>query len=269
MRLLIVGRGIAGSSLARHAVERGHDVTIIADPDHNTASLAALCIVRADWFTDGPRDDALWSIEWYRKLGAITSESMNWRTYRKPGDRQRDGFVAINPLVPLVETPEFEVLRATWPIFDADPYDATVLCRGSGSDLDWKRRWGATSRWRSDIEAGMAAYEDRPRNALYVVSHGNGELRFGSSIANDPAAAVNRQIEAVITANALRLVPPANEIALTTTGIRLMPPKGVEAGLVRRLSGATWACEGFGRVGFSLAPARTYRLLRAIEQEMQ
>lgn len=285
MRFLVVGRGIAGSSFARHAIERGHEVAVVADPDRNTASLAALCVVRADWFKGAQHGEAEWSIDWYRRNGWVTTERMRWRTYRNGVERERDGFVAIDPLGPLVTAAVCPLRRGEWVADDSatgivrwrdngpegfgGPLDAIVLCRGSYSDLDWPRRWGATCVWHDGEASDMAAYEDRPRNALYTVTHDDGQQRFGSSIAKDAPEAVNRQINDVIKANTLGLVPPANEISVTVTGVRLMPPKGVEPGLVRRLSRVLWAVEGFGRVGFSLAPARTYNLLRAIEQETQ
>lgn len=287
VRLLIVGRGIAGSMLARHAVARGHDVTVVADPSLPPASLAALCVVRPDWFATGSQDraDADWSLAWYQERNMVTSSQVRWSSFRGYGSaRYRAGFYAVDPVTPLVThlnpcplvKGSFFGSPAGWVVEFAggfqqtftdstrDDFDAVALCLGSHSDRDAPRSWGATTEWEHDGFPGIMAFEDRPRNAMYSVSHYGTTVRFGSSKAPSQTEAVDRQRRDEAVAVAAAIVPqgdPARRI-----GCRLMPGKGEQPGLIRRLDGNVWACDGFGRVGYSLAPARTVTLLNDIEQ---
>lgn len=284
LNLLIVGRGIAGSMLAHHAIDRGHKPTVVAPPDRPPASAAALCIVRPDWFPAGSpsRDDADWSLAWYERRDMVTVSQARWTTFRGGEPRLRDGFYAVDPARVLlvdqeVVSAEFVARPGVWSVehlsgfqecltdSNSEDYDAVVLCLGSGSDREGQRSWGATTVWDVDLDGPViAGHEDRPRNALYSVSHTGRQLRFGSSKAPTEGEALDRQVLSEMVAHRVGIVP-AGASTERVVGCRLMPARNETPGLIRRVSDRVWACDGFGRVGFSLAPARMWSLIQLIE----
>lgn len=258
MRLLIVGAGIAGSALARLARASGHHVTVLADPDKPRASEAAVCVLRPEWFAGDLRYAAQWTLTWYQQQGWLAAGSTVAHTYRSDRVLRRSGYWTIDPALPLVEPDELGEWNG-----GRRGVDATVLCRGAaGSDLPWKRLAGATLIAARPGPVGLASLEERPRFTTFAFSTGT-ELRFGSSSAADPDVAVERLLASEQRARAVGILPagPARRI----TGLRLMPPTVAETGRPRRLAEGLWAMEGFGRVGYSLAPFLASRLLRQIE----
>jgi hypothetical protein len=254
MNFLVVGAGIAGSSFTRMAREAGHTVTVIAN-EAPCSSRAALCVVKPSWFKDEYRDEAEWSLGWYRAHGWVTSEEAEYSGHLRPNREMRKGYFAIHPTAPLVQ-PD---VNATWPHFDVSPYDHVVLCRGASSDLNWKRLWGATSVYVGPTRQIARAYNDRPRSVIFTCSHDGTELRFGSSRAKSVHEALEKQREDERKATQVGFLPD-EEPHRWDTGVRLMPPRLQDAGLIRSLDAKTSAVEGFGRVGYSLAPARMNEL---------
>lgn len=222
------------------------------------ASRAALCVSKPSWFAGDRRADAEWTMRYYADRGWLVATSATYRTHARPGSETRSGYYTIDPHSCLVEPDD----RRRWTGDDVD-HDVTVLCRGSGSDLPWRRLWGATSVWRSDDRpAETVALHDRPRSVIFACSFSSA-TRFGSSRAPDETMAVERQLRDTERAHALGLVPSPTPDTLQT-GARLMPPTVADAGLVRRLGERLYALEGFGRIGYSIAPARAEALLRSI-----
>lgn len=261
MRFLVVGAGIAGSSFARIAREDGHSVTVVADPNRKRASEAALCVVKPSWFKDEYRKEAEWSLTWYRKHGWVTSEEAEYKSHLRPGLEMRKGYFGIDPIGPLVDPDETLEWTDTHPINDA--HDYTVVCRGAYSNLTWKRLWGTTSVYRRPGPVMSRAFNDRPRSVIFNCSHDGQTLRFGSSRAPSENEALEKQRNDERKAASQGFVPtePADYYV---HGVRLMPPTLKDAGLIRELGPKTAAVEGFGRVGYSLAPARMNELYTKI-----
>lgn len=257
MRLTVVGAGIAGSCLARHARDRGHEVTVVADPGLRPASHAALCVIRPQWFEGRDSERCDWAVDWYRSHGWALSDNVMWRTSR--GWDHRDGYYTIDPLAPLVAA---DRLTAWHP--DAGPRpDVTVLCRGAQSDLNWRRRHGHTLSTEGTLPSQTVAHLVSPRNVMFATQSGP-LIRFGSSVAPDRETSgerAARDLAKMINAGA---IPNLSEWRVTH-GVRLMPPTLASAGSLRRLDLRVWAIEGFGRVGYSLAPSKTLESLLEIE----
>lgn len=260
MRLVVVGAGIGGSSIARRAMERGHDVTVVSDGDRPPASRAALCVVRPSWFRDGPRRECEASLAWYAEHGWLTSTVARVSTYRRDGVEQRAGFYSLDPRNPLVT----RWIEGVWPD-DCDPDWATVLCRGAYSPSSWKRAHGVTTIYRDYAEQRVVAHEDRPRNMLYAANHDGFTLRFGSSKGANDEVALDRQMRDEGKAATAGLLPADAPIE-RVFGVRLMPPSVDHAGLLVRLADRLWSFEGFGRIGYSLAPARALAAVEQIEK---
>ena len=258
MKITVVGAGVVGSSVAILAREAGHHVNVIADPDRPPASWAALCVFKPGWQRGADRDAADWTLTYYRERGMLTSEQVAWTSYRRPdGPQLRDGYYAIDPVAPLV-TPD---VHGIWP--NVNPVsDVVVLCRGAYSDRGGKRAYGTTSIYRAPGHAPIRGHEDRPRNALYAVSHDGHTVRFGSSVATDERDALTRQIRDEGKADAAQILPDGEPERVTA--VRLMPEPDQRPLPITRVAEGVWTIEGAGRVGYSLAPARAREFLFTI-----
>ena len=264
MRVLVVGAGIAGSSFARLGAEAGLDVTVVADPRLVRSSEAALCVTRPSWFAGQALEECEWTLDWYRGHGWLTDGIARYGSYRSTKVEARPGYFAVDPVAPLVDPDILDDWRNV-----ADDYDLRVLARGAHSDLDWRRQHGATTIVDSDGHAlPLVAYHDRPRSVMFAVCHDGDTVRGGSSKAPTAEQAIERQQRDYEKALALGLVswiePGHVGDASMISGVRLVPPKWVEPGALRWLDDRTVAVEGFGRVGYSLAPARMAALVRQV-----
>mgnify|MGYP003641719767 CR=1 FL=1 len=258
MRVLVVGAGIAGSSFARLGVAAGLDVTVVADPRLVRSSEAALCVTRPSWFAGQALEECEWTLDWYRAHGWLTDGIARYGSYRSTKVEDRPGYFAVDPVAPLVDPDILDDWRNV-----ADDYDLRVLARGSHSDLDWRRQHGATTIVESDGHAlPLVAYHDRPRSVMFAVCHDGDTVRVGSSKALTVEQAIERQHRDYEKALAFGLVERGE--ASLISGVRLVPPPGVEPGALRWLDDRTVAVEGFGRVGYSLAPAKMAALVRQV-----
>lgn len=258
MRITVVGAGVVGSSVAILAREAGHDVTVVADPARPPASWAALCVFKPGWQRGADRDAAEWTLTYYRERGMLTSEQVQWTSYRRAdGPQLRDGYYAIDPVAPLVD-PD---VVGSWPDVNP-PADVVVLCRGAYSDRGGKRAYGTTSIYRAFAHPPIRGHEDRPRNALYAVSHDGRTVRFGSSVATDERDALTRQIRDEGKAMSAGILPHGQPERVTA--VRLMPDPHTRPLPIVPLADGIWAIEGAGRVGYSLAPARAREFLLTI-----
>jgi hypothetical protein len=254
MKILVVGAGIAGSSFARFATDAGAVVTVVADSGRPAASAAALCVTRPGWFTGTDRVDCEWTLDWYRNHGWLTDGSATYGSYRTNRTETRTGYYAIDPVSPLVVPDVIDDWRNL-----RDDYDLRVLARGAYGDGDGHRVHGATAIVAGCGRPPVAAYHDRPRSVMFAVSHDGRTVRTGSSKAPNREQAILRQQRDYEKAVMLGLVDLGD--ASMVTGVRLMPSPASTPGTPRWLDRRTVAVEGFGRVGYSLAPARMAALV--------
>lgn len=259
MRINVVGAGIVGSSVATLAREAGHDVTVIAHPDYQPASYAALCVLKAEWQKGPERAAVDFTLEYYRQRGMITTSTIQQTSYRRK-DRTiqtRDGYYAVAAEAPLVPPDVY----GEWPYVGGDA-DITVLARGAYSDAPGVRAYGVTSLYPNDKPHHLSGHEDRPRNTMFAVSHDLNVLRFGSSVAKDLTEAYKRQQRDEQKAVEAGLVPDIEPKRID--GVRLMPESKDQPLPLRKIAANMYSIEGAGRVGYSLAPARAALLLSVI-----
>lgn len=242
--LVVVGNGVAGSSVARAARERGLSVLVVGN-GAPAASSAALCVVRPAWLPREARPDVAAAVAAYEAVGAIVAATADVSSWVNPEPETRGGWWAVDPArwtVPLDEA-------ATWP--EVPEARATVVCLGAAGDRAGTRRWGATAVHRAVTLTGpiVRAHASRPRRVETAVRVGR-TWRVGSTVAPTEAVAVDR-LGALVAASPVldRLGDPLDVV----TGLRLYADDGSR--LRRRLGPTTWALDGFGRLGFSLAPA--------------
>jgi hypothetical protein len=249
MRVAVIGAGIGGSMVAHFARQAGHDVTVMASPDHRPASQAALCVVSPKWFKGQGRTDAYFALDTYSQLGAISADVALYERYDRSGESVRQGeFFAVDPHRVLVEpdTPW------TWEGERPNSFDAVVLCLGAAGPSPGERTWGVTTLVHGD-EPGMYCRLAAPRQLLFSVNHDGVWNRLGSSVAPTEALARKRQ------AQILDKLPVAEGLLRHIVAQRLMPES--EPGVIRHLEDGLWSLDGFGRVGYSLAPARARQLV--------
>lgn len=261
MNVIVIGAGIGGSSVAHVAREAGHEVTVVADPSVEPASHAAVCVIRPTWLDRQDAVDCQWSLGWYEQhgwLAAAEGETHNHQRGTEP--RVQRGWYAVHPLAPLVDIdiPATVVGVGDGWVELADGYgleaDAVVDCRGINGATPGKALWGATFVAQVECERKVVNHVLRPRYALCTAGYGD-ELRAGSSKANDRATAVER-----LHREMSPLLPDADWSIVAN--MRLMPPNGRQAGIVDRTGERTWSIGSFGRVGYSVAPARARDLVR-------
>jgi threonine dehydrogenase-like Zn-dependent dehydrogenase len=250
MRLAVIGAGIGGSMVARVASAAGHDVTVLADPLLVPASHAALCVVNPRWFKGQGRSDAMHALDTYSQLGAVTSNAARYERYDRTGESVRVGeFFAVDPARVLVEP------DSPWTWHEGRPrgFDAVVLCLGAAGPTPGERTWGVTTLVDSS-ERGMYCRLAAPRQLLFSVNHNGHQARLGSSVAPTAELAFLRQDKILA-----KLPTPSRFGWTDLVGQRLMPTD--EPGAIRHLEAGLWSLDGFGRVGYSLAPARAKRLV--------
>jgi hypothetical protein len=256
MELTVVGTGVAGSSLARLARERGHTVRLIGGKP--LASLAALAVVRTSYVNEPDAKDACaYAIEQYLKAGCEVIRGATVSSPRARTKREEDWW-AVEPgpfLVPLDERREVE---PGW----ADPRaDLTIHATGAQS-LSGEITYGVT--WiNADPGAlkvdGLVVHRYAPYRSVDAVRFQRG-CRVGSSSSKTEAGARKEAVKLMELATELGWVNPRAQPWATLTARRVKRET-----LSERLNRKVWTFGGFHRNGWSLAPLRAKQLLDVLE----
>lgn len=265
MKIIVVGAGIAGSSLTRLARAKGHEVTLFSAVPPN--SLAGVCILRRAYHSVPA--ERVWfdrSVELYQNWAIPVKKGGYVTSYSRPGEPQRyDGdWRMVNPAHPLL--PE-DVQGTAIPIggnavvtageqrYEAD---AVVLATaGFGSDA--ARTFGGT--WvNTDPNALRDVIHVHHWAPYKTITAGvvGGQARLGSSSAKTAEQARLRGHDMMFK---------AVELGWTTwDGWRLMLGTRWKSDRLFGREGKLWRLGGFHRTGYALAPAVAEELLWCLER---
>lgn len=258
MRAVVVGAGIAGSSLALALREAGHEAIVVSDPASALDSMAAAAVLRRAWHAGTER--AMYD----RSLGLYSARGVEvirggWVTsYLRPGAEPRwdKDWALMDPAAPLVSAdvaghavPDGPGVRVSGIVIDAD---RVFWCPGAHARHCDGESWGVT--WVHDDPAvlaqtdGLTVHVVAPYKTI-VAGVVGGHVRLGSSSAATPDKAM---------AQADKLLGLFDHVGLVTS------TKGWRAMLGRRVTrtgGATIG--GLHRTGYALAPAMAEAIVAA------
>lgn len=231
--LIVVGGGIAGSSAARVALDKGWDVTLIDHQQVTPAAWAALATLRPSWLTDEAKTYAGHSWAWVERWGAAITRQATVTNWRTPAVTQQDGWWLCDPSKLLAYphiTSKIELVTEDGRVF-GDRYegqaDAVLVCTGAHSPELMpvgKPTWGGTfvSRQARAVGAPLRVHHTRPYHSITVGDLGH-EVRVGSSVSTNKDRAAEEAREMLRKAIELELVTPANDWELIM-GLRARHP---------------------------------------------
>lgn len=252
MSAVVVGAGIAGSSLAVALRETGTAVTVISDPMVPPDSLAGAVVLRRAWHKGDERALFDRSMQLYARRGIEVVRGAEVTSYQRPGQSGRPDkdWGLVHPRDPLVPADlERRVSRsAAESLASTLGADRVFWCPGvyvSGvSGVTWGVTWvhrdpAVLAQTRALTVHHLAPYK------TIVAGVVGGQVRLGSSsAASVPKAA--QQGEAIL--NAMR------EAGLINTLLGWSPILG------RRCTFNGSDLGGLHRTGYALAPAMAERL---------
>lgn len=261
-RLIIVGAGLAGSSLARAAEAAGHTATVVCEQEPSTK--AALALLRPSHLPPGDREHLGEALAAWASLGVETVSGGTVTHWRRDDERfQRDWF-AIDPTY---------AMRAPDIVAHAEPHahpgtvaigekgtvtgDAVVWCTADG---EGRRTYGHT--WVHDspdalAHPGLRLHHLGPYKVLAGVAYATG-ARIGSSSASTPEASMLQARGFLETAIRLGWVRDLDGWRLIG-GTRLSRTSR----LAHRPDGS-WDWSGFHRTGFGTAPVEAAAVVRKV-----
>jgi hypothetical protein len=264
VRIVVVGAGIAGSSLARLARGRGHQVTLIGgvEPPH---SLAGMCILRRGYHA-GRDVELKWfhrSLDLYEAWRVPVLSGGLVSSYRRPGGDLRvdPDWRMVDPAAALLKP---DIVRSVGQVTGRSASDiqgdAVVLATGHGEDGAYS--YGGTWVNRDPLallidERAVRVHHMAPYKTLCAGVVG-GRARLGSSSAADPDAAAEQAGKMLNLAHELGIADPGGWTL--ETGRRYNGKR-----LIRRRPDGAWELSGFHRTGYAQAPAAAEALLNMIE----
>lgn len=274
MRIIVIGAGIAGSSLTRLARSHGHVVDHISQggEPYSTAAVAAL---RRAYHKGSER---IWfdrTLEIYERWGVKLARGAWVTSYRAAGSRPDNDWRMVDPAEPLVKadfTAKAEsITGATVRVSDEDglnerfneQFSASAVVNCTGSAMCGQVTWGGTwvcddpAVWKPDT---IMVHHVAPYKSI-VGGVVGGKVRLGSSSTNSPRTArikADDMFQAAYRQGWFNGGPWHLEVG--ARGKTLVD--GAYSG--RYPNGAYWL-GGFHRTGYALAPAVAEDLLRQIE----
>lgn len=216
MKLIVIGAGIAGSSVTKIARSKNWEVILIDDFPLQSASRCALATIRPTWFDKSERTSLERSWEWYNAWGAAGSREAYVSNWRNLDIKLQKDWWLVDPLIPL-EYPDLtnRVIKINEKSVELDNQevieaDAIINCTGAyGGNLAQDITPFAGATWIShnavlDFEP-YRVHHLRPYKALSVAKV-NGVTRLGSSIAKDMDTAIAEAEEMLVTAGDLGII---------------------------------------------------------------
>lgn len=264
MRIVVVGAGIAGSSLTRLARAAGHEVTLVSGeyPPH---SLAGMCILRRGYHV-GKVIELRWfdrSLKLYEAWGVPVLTGGLVSSYRRPGADLRvdPDWRMVDPAAALLD-PDI-ICDVTGPDDDlvvSLNADHVVMAtgRGEGGAYSYGCTWVNCDPERLRIDPrAVRVHHMAPYKTLCagVVA---GHARMGSSSAVNPKAAQEQAWKMMDLAREIGFASPVGwEL---TTGRRYNGKR-----IIRHHPAGTWELSGFHRTGYAQAPAAAEVLLKVMQ----
>jgi glycine/D-amino acid oxidase-like deaminating enzyme len=195
MKLIVIGAGIAGSSVARIAQSKNWEVSVIDPSPDQSASRCALATIRPTWFDKSERVDLERSWEWYKEWNSAGSQEAFVTNWRNPEPKKQKDWWLVDPILPLVSPDNRNRVIKVNPtsvelnngeILEAD---AIINCTGAyGEDLAQDVTPYAGVTWIShNAELDFEPYRvhhTRPFHAISVAKI-NGVTRLGSTISKE------------------------------------------------------------------------------------
>jgi NADPH-dependent 2,4-dienoyl-CoA reductase/sulfur reductase-like enzyme len=257
MRLIVVGAGIAGSSLTYAARELGHTVTLVDAAPEAAASRLAHAVLRLGWHRGDDRVRARLARERYASLGALRTETAlctHWRTDRTV---RTEDYALIDPLAPLIAPDRRATARriadgcvelADYTLVGDVAVDATGT---GGAD---RLSYGAVATRELELDEPLTVHHYAPRRSI-VLSAIDGRARLGGSTGATARSAALSLQRMLAIAERVGMIESADgwDVSVGVRGHRSNP--------IERLDARTYRLAGFGRVGYALAPAVALELL--------
>lgn len=274
-KLIIVGAGIAGSSAARMARERGLETIVIGLPG-KPDSLAATAVLRRGYHAGKPAELEAWdyAVSKYAEWGVSMQRGGSVASYRKPlaGERADADWLLLDPAAPLVKPDvEREVISAfggkAWygPGAGAAGDAVVVACGARGGlapsgDVTYGVTWVHSPDALRHPEE-IKVYQYAPyRTIVGGVAGGRGRVGSSSSVTEEGAIA-----------QAEKMLGAAWDLGWLSTreGWEMRMGARVKTDWSwRRAENGVWEIGGFHRTGYALAPMAAKEVLDDIEKTL-
>lgn len=278
--VVVVGAGIAGSSVVRLAQRRGLSTFMVADfPD--PASTCALAVIRRRWQHGDDLRRTDFALDYYRSFGVLWPEGAVVTSFRPGGEfpKIESDWFLVSPTEPLVIPDMADRIERVLPetsevVTSLGPVRGrlVVVAAGPGSRGlfpgrargSFTEKWGATyvsptAKIEPYLGYGLRAHWSTPYNAI-LAAESKGEVRVGSSVADSRAEAGVKADKILFNAIRAGMVTDVSDWSVRY-GLRVMTDNGTSNGMPDWISSSTVVLTGFARCGYSIAPARAKEVL--------
>lgn len=262
MKLIIVGRGLAGYWLDLVAQSRGIETTVIDSGAPGTA--AALALLRPSHLPEDQRNLLPRSLYQWQAVGATVHAGAFVTRWDRPDRKFQRDWYAVEP-IELGEVDHgcpAEPLSPTAVVIDSGVIEAdqVVWCDGRG---EGRRTYGVT--WtnpnRHALTVPFLVHHLAPYKIMAAISYPSG-CRIGSSSASSPRQAIDQGDQ--MLAKAIDLGWCTEDDWKSIFGSRLHRDHRLSRDA--DVAGA-WRWSGFHRTGFGVVPALANDVLDRIEAE--
>ncbi|WP_341868246.1 FAD/NAD(P)-binding protein [Streptomyces africanus] len=273
---MVAGAGIAGSCVARALRERGHDVTVADGYSQSAASRCAFAFTRTAWWTGDQRTDVRAALAWYGRHGWLVDDSAEVKDLRRGRTVRQGDHYLVDPLGPLVDPDVAQhvtawkgaghVVAVTLADGTRTETDALVLstarsATGASRALTYGGVWEAPGRHLAG--PGPLALLRVTDRLSHTAAWDGTFTRVGASKAST-ASGARQRAERILSRMCHEGLVDPEAPWVYREGVRYTPPAGPAACEVEP---RVWALTGFGRSGYSTAPAAAQRLAARLAGE--